>query len=344
MKLVFLILEYVPHQIYIIQEVLTKPDVEVLAYSVNDKYNISNCFNERFRNKLMKNFSVAEMLVEISSFNPNAVVVGGWAYKKYNKVSCVLKKRMNIPIISYSDTQWRGDWTQIINSLISPFYLKRIYTHLWVSGVYQYEYARKLGFKKSEIIFNALSCQVKLFENLSLQRKQSEYPKNFIYVGRFVPEKGLNYLLDAWKRIDEKKGWTLTLIGEGPLKDDYLKEKNIIVKNFMPHDEVLKEMSKSGCFILPSIYEPWALVIHEAAAAGLPIICTEVCGAAPHFVIDYYNGFKVKPKDADDLKIAMENIISLELNEILLYSKNSRQLSKNITPSIGAASLMALIS
>jgi len=42
-------------------------------------------------------------------------------------------------------------------------------------------------------------------------------------------------------------------------------------------------LENSGCFILPSRYEPWALVIHEAACAGLPIICTNVCGTVDHF-------------------------------------------------------------
>ena len=46
-----------------------------------------------------------------------------------------------------------------------------------------------------------------------------------------------------------------------------------------------------GVFVLPSIYEPWALVLQEFAAAGLPILCSSICGASPHFVINNYNGY-----------------------------------------------------
>jgi glycosyltransferase involved in cell wall biosynthesis len=228
--------------------------------------------------------------------------------------------------------------------LISPLHLKRIYTHLWVAGVYQYEYARKLGFKKKNIIFNALSCDVQLFENLSLSNKQFDYPKNFIYIGKFSTEKGLNYLLDAWEDIEDKMDWTLTLIGEGPLKNYFIDKKNIIIKDFMSHNDLLKEINNSGCFILPSIYEQWALVIHEAAASGLPIICTEICGAAPHFVIDNYNGYKVKSKESHDLKKAIQKIILLDKNELLLYSNRSRALAKSIRPELGLANLVGLIS
>ncbi len=64
----------------------------------------------------------------------------------------------------------------------------------------------------------------------------------------------------------------------------------------MSQDVLIKEIQKSGCFILPSIFEPWAVVIHEFACAGLPIIATEVCGATPHFVINGFNGLSIKSK------------------------------------------------
>jgi len=342
MKFVFLIVEYVPHQIVMIQEILKNKDNYVLAYSVNEKYNISNCFNERFENYLLDNYSEDEILFNISNFNPKIVVVGGWAFKRYNKIALKLRKNSDIPIVAYSDTQWRGDWSQKINCLISPFHLKKIFSHIWVSGIYQYEYARKLGFKKNKIIFNSLSCDVEKFEKLPLNSEKQIYPKNFVYIGRFAPEKGIDYLMEAWNMIDDKEGWTLTLIGEGELNNKFV-SKDVVIKGFMNHKDLLIELNNSGCFILPSTYEPWALVIHEAAAAGLPIVCTEVCGAAPHFVINDFNGFKVKSKSSLALNLAMMQIIKKDTKELVKYSHRSRKLAKSITPEIGVANLMSLI-
>lgn len=42
----------------------------------------------------------------------------------------------------------------------------------------------------------------------------------------------------------------------------------------MPQEELAEELEKAGAFILPSVTEPWALVIHEAACAGLPILAS----------------------------------------------------------------------
>jgi glycosyltransferase involved in cell wall biosynthesis len=107
------------------------------------------------------------------------------------------------------------------------------------------------------------------------------------------------------------------------MKDEISKHNDIIVKDYMSQENLLLEMQNSGAFILPSTFEPWALVLHEAASAGLPIICTDVCGASPHFVINNYNGYKVKP-DTTLLKNAIEKLISKTDEELLDFSYNSR--------------------
>ena len=102
----------------------------------------------------------------------------------------------------------------------------------------------------------------------------------------------------------------------------------------MSQEDLLHEMQNAGCFVLPSIHEPWALVIHEAAAAGLPIICTETCGAAPHFVINNYNGKIIKPKSSNSLQTAMEEIMNMTSSELIDFSAKSRLLSTSINPEI----------
>ncbi|WP_299396351.1 glycosyltransferase family 4 protein [uncultured Gelidibacter sp.] len=317
-------------------------NVDVHSFSVSKNFTYIPPNTDKFYTYKLSDYNKKELMNVILTINPEIIVVSGWFISEYVWVSKKIKNKLNIPIVSYSDTQWRGDWSQRINSMISPFHLKKAFSHIWASGVYQYEYARKLGFSKDQIIFNSLSCDIKKFQELPLKSGE-DYPKNFIYIGRFAEEKGLGYLLEAWGLIENLDGWTLTLIGDGELKKEFLNKKNVIVKDFMKHEELRLELNKSGCFILPSIYEPWALVIHEAAASGLPIICTEVCGAAPHFVIDGFNGCKVKPENSLALKQAMERIIKMNFESLENFSKRSRELAQNITPERGAANLMSLL-
>jgi glycosyltransferase involved in cell wall biosynthesis len=181
-----------------------------------------------------------------------------------------------------------------------------------------------------------------LFLQASITHKQNNYPKNFLFIGRFVPVKGLNLLIDAWNQIADKKTWTLTLVGDGPEKDTLKNIHGVTVKDFMSQSELIKEIEQSGCFILPSVFEQWALVIHEAAASGLPIIATNVCGSAPYFVISGYNGYQIEPK-VESIKRSLEKVMALNENQLIQFSKNSKKLAESITPELGAAQLMSVI-
>lgn len=342
MKIVFLVFNFVPHQIVSIKAIIKNYKCEVHAFSFEifseDVKNIEGLFPYEF-----KNFSRNEVLQKIILIQPKLVAVAGWFIKDFVWVAKQIRKLNQFPIVAYTDTQWSNSWRQFVNCLISPFHLKKAFSHLWVAGIYQFEYAKKLGFSKEQIIYNSLSCDMDLFESVSIESKNVSYPKNFIFIGRFVYVKGLSFLIDAWNQIFDKNGWTLTLIGDGPLKTYFKPSDNLIIKDFMNQSSIIQELDLSGCFILPSIFEPWALVIHEAVTAGLPVIATEVCGAAPHFVINQFNGFTVKPKDSHTLKIAMEKIISMSDEELIQFCKNSRKLAQNITPELGAANLMSLV-
>lgn len=342
MKAVFLIIDYVPHQELTIRKLVEENNFEILAYHVA-RFNKSIPEIKNFKTSLYSDYTKESIFNSIVQFKPDIVIVAGWMISDYVWVAKKLKKIINVPIVSYSDTQWYGTIRQRINALISPFHVKKAFTHIWVSGLYQFEYARKLGYAKENIILNSLTADVDLFSKIILDIKSVNYPKNFIYIGRFVADKGLDILVKAWDSIEDKKDWTLTLIGDGILKDNYLNNKSVIIKDYMNQLELIQEIQKSGCFILPSLKEPWALVIHEAAVSGLPIVCTDICGAAPHFVINGYNGFKVKPNNKIDMKQALIKIMNLNDNKLYAFSCKSRELGLQITPEISINSLLQLI-
>ena len=110
----------------------------------------------------------------------------------------------------------------------------------------------------------------------------------------------------------------------------------------MPQSELSREMEQAGCFVLTSIFEPWGLVIQEAAASGLPIIATDICGAAPHLVINNYNGYQVRP-NVQNIKKALQDIINMDKKELFRFAQNSRTLASNISPSLGVAHLMSVV-
>lgn len=343
MKICFLVGDYVPYQVLLIKELTERNDVTILAFHVGRFVTETPKNLRNFSTQQYDSLSKNEILEKITMFTPDIMVTAGWMIPEYNWICRNLKKSTKTPIVAMSDTPWYNTLKQNINALISPFHVRKSFTHLWVAGIYQYDYARKLGFKNDEIIFNCLSADLNLFKSIDIQQKAASYPKNFLYIGRYTEVKGLVNLMEAWDAIEDKKGWTFTLVGSGNMKDQLIESGNFIVKDYMSQQLLLSEMQNSGCFVLPSLKEPWALVIHEAAAAGLPIICTKTCGAAPHFVIDNFNGFKVENDSVHDLKKAMQTIIEKTSQELTNFSCNSRKLSTSITPEKSIGQLLQIV-
>ena len=60
-----------------------------------------------------------------------------------------------------------------------------------------------------------------------------------------------------------------------------------------------------GALVLPSRYDPWPLVIPEAASAGLPILCTEDCGSAVEMIRPFFNGLMFPSDNISALAEAM---------------------------------------
>lgn len=341
MNVVFLVIDYMPHQLVLINSLIKQEEVKVYAFSLKEsKILASNGPN--LVNFNLKDFSRPQFLAKLIEINPKMMAVAGWAVNDYVWASKKLRHKLNIPVVAYSDSQWRGTLRQKINSILSPWHIQLAFSHVWVAGIYQYEYARKLGYKKNQIVYNSLSCDLELFRNVPLAQKKKDYPKNFLFVGRFVHVKGLESLIEAWKKIKEKNGWSLTLIGDGPLKENFQSIDGVNIKNSMSQDQLTREFENSGCFILPSFFEQWALVLHEAAAAGLPIIATEECGSVPHFLISGWNGLKIKSEE-ESIRTALERIIRSDSAQLFRFASNSKILAESITPEQGVAQLMSIL-
>jgi glycosyltransferase involved in cell wall biosynthesis len=106
-------------------------------------------------------------------------------------------------------------------------------------------------------------------------------------------------VIDAFIALaDKRPNWDLVMIGSGVLKDqllgrvpDSLKGR-VCFTGFIGEQSTITAIYKvCDVLVLPSDYEPWAVVINEAAAAGLAIVSSDVVGASAELVKDGVNGF-----------------------------------------------------
>jgi glycosyltransferase involved in cell wall biosynthesis len=100
---------------------------------------------------------------------------------------------------------------------------------------------------------------------------------NIIFVGQMIQRKGLYYLLEAVKLLNNKNV-TLTIVGRGSIDyrliDSYKNYANILIKYNLSHSQLVSELHTSDVMILPSLVEGFGQVILEAMSTGLPVICT----------------------------------------------------------------------
>lgn len=275
----------------------------------------------------------------VSTLDIALVRIAGWMDWDYVKVCKYLKRNKNTTTVVCSDTQWKKTLRQTLGVLIYGRFIRASFSHMMVAGPYQFEYARKLGFKKKQILFNNLSANSKQFSlNTSVK-----FEKTFLYVGRMSQEKGISILIDSWKSIKNKKGWKLHLVGSGDLRDNYSNSNDLQFSDYVPNDEIAPLMRHSGFFILPSNSESWGVVMHEAALSGLPIICSDQVGAIPMFLINGFNGYIFKSKNMIDLKDKINKVMSLNKNQLIEMRSNSKILGNRITTPISAASLVAAL-
>jgi glycosyltransferase involved in cell wall biosynthesis len=295
----------------------------------------------------LSDFNHSSLKELVDRISPVITVVSGWQEKKYLPITYHLKKNNKI-VVSGFDDQWYSTIRQILASFFFKCgILKLFYSHAWVSGSYQFEYARRLGFKKKEIIYDLYSADLELFHDAftrNINNKNKKYPHRFLFVGRFELVKGIDILLKAWEMLgNEKSDWELVLIGNGSMKPQIFNNKSIIVKDFIHPNELINEISQAGCFVLPSRIEPWGVVIHEFASAGLPLIVSTAVGSASTFLIEGFNGYSFDVGNVNSLMKHLKNIINSSDEILISMGSRSNVLSNRISPITSAQNLLSVL-
>ncbi len=113
----------------------------------------------------------------------------------------------------------------------------------------------------------------------------SEY--QIVYIGALNSRKGPDVLFKSLAFLAKKSKWKLTVIGEGHLQaqcQDIAQRlgvaSNIEFKRFLPYEDAMAELAKADLAVVPSRHDGWGAVVSEALLCGVPVICTDQCGAA----------------------------------------------------------------
>jgi glycosyltransferase involved in cell wall biosynthesis len=224
-----------------------------------------------------------------------------------------------------------------------PWYAK---LYLWLSSVltahvhnaviFDNVYAREAfesRFKKS-YDFIPFGADVKYDEDAEkvLERLGLERGEYFLFVGRFIADKGLHWLVPAFEVL--RTGKKLVLVGGSPNPSSYedriksTTDPRIVFAGFLYGPEVHALMRNSYAYVQPSAIEGLSPVILEAAYVGAPIICSDI--PQNHYGIAEY-GTYFRSGDVADLTAKLEWVLDARTDLAERAALGSRHVARHFS-------------
>lgn len=264
--------------------------------------------------------------------------IAGYGRPEYNLI-LVWCKMKGIRVVLFAES-WYGD-KPVFNRLKGR-YLSSVCDGFLVSGIKaRHHFSQKLGIydRPFEIGYSVVDNQH--FAS-GLKNKNQ---KQILCVARFSPEKNLVSLIKAFQKAKLPDNWVLKLVGGGPQKEELQKlidgNEQIILSDWLPYNELPDLYGSASFFILPSLFEPWGLVVNEAMAAGLPVAMSVQCGCEPD-LCSSANGFSFDANKQDTMVDTFRKISETTNEKMQKMGEVSRQKIALFSPETWANSFLHL--
>jgi glycosyltransferase involved in cell wall biosynthesis len=237
------------------------------------------------RSTIVRIFQLCRILCRV---NYKELILGGWDSLSLWICAFLSPRKKNSLVVesSYLESTTRG-----IKGFVKRLFVSRI-SKVYASGRAQRKITDNLGFKGCTKITKGVGIFNYIKQPAYVDRQEV---KNFLYVGRLTKVKNLEYLVERFNNHPELN---LTIIGFGELEDGLRARANANVRflGAINNSDLSQYYQNADVFILPSIAEPWGLVVEEALNNGTPIMVSDRVGCAEE-IINSKNGviFSLKP-------------------------------------------------
>lgn len=228
--------------------------------------------------------------------------------------------KRGVPVLMFGDSNIKGDRRSGLGAWIKRLVVRRILRRCDAAlacGQLGRQYFTKYGVRDDRIFYYPYEPDypqiARLDEALIAEARQrfglSDSRRRLVFSGRLTPAKRPELAIDAFAAIASARPmWDLVMMGDGPMRpalEQRVPEglrSRIIWTGFIDRQEMVSAIYRCcDVLVLPSDYEPWALVVNEAAAAGLAIVASDVVGAAAELVRDGINGYCFAPGNLSEL-------------------------------------------
>lgn len=117
---------------------------------------------------------------------------------------------------------------------------------------------------------------------------------DFIFVGRLIPSKGLELIIEAFNRMESNQKIFLHIYGKGPYEAEFkemAKNPDIVWHGFADNEVIHQALSEADAFLFPSLREPAGIALLEAMYHKLCCIAVDYGG--PSYILQQDTGIKI---------------------------------------------------
>jgi glycosyltransferase involved in cell wall biosynthesis len=263
----------------------------------------------------------------IKRIKPNLIMMSGWVDRDYLRLARMARKTYRFVLCL--DNTWRGSLKQWLLLLPAYFILKSITRFCWVPGDPQKRYALRLGFHEKHIFTGFYAADLTRHQGKGTTKKTPNRPRRFLVVARYIPQKGLELLWEAFIDLfnEGHNQWELWCAGTGPNYQHRIQHEGIRHLGFIQPDEMDYVITQTDVFVLPSYFEPWGVVVQEFAAAGMPMILSDAVNAHHAFLKNAENGLLFQSGNVKQLKSALLQMMNSSEEQLNQMGKVSIELA-----------------
>jgi len=257
--------------------------------------------------------------------NPDVIITGGYSTSTYwvGLLYCkIFKKRL---ILWTSTTPECVKGADFIRRSLRTFFIKQADAYV-MYGTRAADFLERFGVDKESVFIGCNVGDVEFFKKATVEYRKSHHfheekkkfsPPVLLFVGQLIPRKGILQLFQALSDL-KSKPWTLIIIGSGPLHREIEKrtrkknlQNRVHLVGFHEKEALTKFYALADIFVLPSLREPYAIVVSEALASGLFTIASRYAGATWDLIKPGENGLVVDPTNIGELRLAIEKALDI---------------------------------
>jgi 1,2-diacylglycerol 3-alpha-glucosyltransferase len=307
--------------------------------------------------------AVSSLVQYLDSLKPDVLVIPGWGFP-ISRTALRWAKQHRIPAILMSeskrDDELRVWWKERLKSWL---YVKQFDAAL-VGGKRHQDYLVELGFPRDRIFLGydavdndhfAKTAAIARLDPAAARQRQPAIPSRpyWLATTRFIPRKNIPRLVEAFAHYRQQVGaapaWDLVICGSGveaatiqQTIQHHRLQDCVHLPGFIPYNQIGDWYGLAQAFIHPALQEQWGLVVNEACAAGLPILCSATVGAS-ELVKAGHNGVLFNPANAADITRALLALHNLDAEQRSQMGHQSQAIVQQYGPDYFAAGLLQAI-